>query len=78
MSVISFGTDQYFQCSIVARCRDRTTREIVEAEKICSLKDVSVSTPSVAITDKEKLFLCLSVSCTYALSLCFAHDYCDW
>lgn len=51
----------FSECSIVARCRDRTTREIIEAEKICSLKDACVSTPSVALTDKEKLFLCLSM-----------------
>lgn len=51
---------RYSDCSIVAKSRDRITREIIEAGKIFSLKDDCVSTPSVALTDREKIYLGLS------------------
>uniref|UniRef100_A0A6G5AJW4 Putative tick transposon n=1 Tax=Rhipicephalus microplus TaxID=6941 RepID=A0A6G5AJW4_RHIMP len=46
----------FSECTSVARCRECTTCEIIEAEKICSLKDACVNTPSVTLTNKESCF----------------------
>lgn len=50
------------QCTIVSRGRTQLIREIAEAEAISRLGDKCISSPSLALTDKEMFFLATAPS----------------
>lgn len=50
-------TPLFDQCYLIARNRNQTTREIIEAKEIARAGDCCVSTPSLALTEKEMYFL---------------------
>ena len=44
-------------CVVIGRFRNQIAREIKEAEAIAELGDLCVSSPSIALTEKEMMFL---------------------